>query len=186
MGSDASDEEVLAADWATLTISNQKNGQKGDSVHHSAIDGRPYACPVRALGRRYVHLRKHDKTGKAYICTYWDEAGRGSVTESQIRYAVKFAATALGYPSRGIPIARVDTHSLRAGGACALKLSGHDDVEIRKMGRWAPRSLAFLEYIQQQLSSFSQGMATNMSNIAMFTNMEGQSAREDLRRQTIY
>jgi hypothetical protein len=182
----ASDEEILSADAATLRISNQKNGHKGACVHHSAIDGSPFACPVRALGRRYIHMRANDKTGKAFICSFWDAAGHGNVTENHIRYAVKFAAKALGYPDRGIPLDRIDTHSLRSGGACALKLAGHDDVEIRKMGRWAPKSQAFLEYIQQQLSTFAKGMATNMSRIATFTNVEGTTAREDLRRSTIF
>ncbi len=60
---------------------------------------------------------------------------------------------------------QMDTHSLRSGGACALKLAGYDEVYIRKMGRWAPKSNAFLEYIQSQLSTFSAGMATRMSRI---------------------
>ena len=138
------------------------------------------------MGRRYVHVRAHDRTGRAAICDFWDEAGKGSVTETQIRYSVKFAAKAKEYHKRGIPLDKVDTHSLRSGGACALKLSGHTDVEIRKMGRWAPRSQAFLEYIQQQLSTFSQGMAQSMSRIDKFTNMEGTTTREDLRKLTIF
>ena len=183
---DASDEEITSADYATLRISNQKNGHKGACVHHSAIGGCALECPVRALGRRYVHMRTHDKSGKALICAYWDDVGYGNVSESQISFAVKLAAMAFKHPDRGIPIDRVDTHSLRAGGACALKLSGHDEIEIRKMGRWAPKSLALLEYIQQQLSTFSSGMATKMSSIATFTNMEGTAAREDLRKHTVF
>ena len=38
---------------------------------------------------------------------------------------------------RGILLEHVDAHSLRLGGACALKLSGHDNVEVMKMGCWA-------------------------------------------------
>ena len=116
----------------------------------------------------------------------WDDAGRGAITDTQISYTLKFAAKAKKYPARGIPLNRIDTHSLRSGGACALKLAGHTDVEIRKMGRWAPRSQAFLEYIQQQLSTFSQGMAEKMSKIATFTNMEGTTSRVDPRQQTIF
>ena len=55
-----------------------------------------------------------------------------------------------------------------------------------KMGRWAPRSTAFMEYIQQQLSTFSVDMATNMSKIDVFTNMEGTENAVDLRASTIY
>ena len=182
----ATDEEIMSADAVTLRISNQKNGHAGACIHHTAIAGNMWACPVRALGRRITHIRQHTANKNAFICTYFDEAGMGSVTDTQIRFTVKFAAKSLHYDERGIPNNRVDTHSLRAGGACALKLAGHDEVQIRKMGRWAPKSNAFLEYIQQQLSTFSKGMAASMSRIETFTNMEGSTEREDLRHQTIF
>ena len=54
------------------------------------------------------------------------------------------------------------------------------------MGRWAPDSTSFMEYIQQQLSTFSEGMATDMSRIAQFTNMEGVTTNEDMRPLTIF
>ena len=98
----------------------------------------------------------------------------------------KFSAQMLGYESRGIPIDRIDTHSLRSGGACALKLAGFDEVVIKKMGRWSPDSNSFMEYVQQQLSSFSAGMAARMSQVEVFTNMEGATRREDIRASTIY
>ena len=65
-------------------------------------------------------------------------------------------------------------------------MAGYDVVEIKKLGHWKPKSNAFLEYIQQQLSTFSKGMAARMSRIEMFTNMEGSTEREDLRHQTIF
>jgi hypothetical protein len=182
----ASDEEIMAADAATLRISNQKNGHKGTCVHHERILDAGMACPILAIARRVLHIRKHSKTGNAFLCSYWDAVGRGDVTDGQISFAMKFAAGALNYPLRGIPIQRIDTHSLRSGGACALSLAGYKDHEIMKMGRWAPKSTSFMEYIQQQLSTFSKGMSTNMSRIQKFTNMEGAVATEDLRAATIH
>ena len=86
---------------------------------------------------------------------------------------MKFAASKLGYPSRNIPLDRIDTHSNRAGEARAMKLAGFDDESIRKMGKWLPSSNDFLEYIQHQLSGFSQVKSTKMSRIERFTNAEG-------------
>ena len=186
MSKQASDSELMMADAATLRISNQKNGHAGACVHHSAIPGNSGICPIRALARRVIHIRLHTRSDNAFLCSYWDDVGRGDVTDNNIRFAVKFAATSLRYPDRGIPIDRVDTHSLRSGGACALKLAGYDDIDIMKMGRWAPNSTAFMEYIQQQLSTFSAGMADNMSNVARFTNMEGSVVNEDLRGATVH
>ncbi len=51
---------------------------------------------------------------------------------------------------------------------------------------WAPKSNAFLECIQSQLSTFSTRMATNMSKVATFTNMEEPSNTEDLHRLTMH
>ena len=178
--------ELLMADAATLRISNQKNGHAGACVHHYAIDGEGKLCPIRALARRIIHIRAHTSNDGAFLCSFWDDVGRGDVTDGNIRYAVKFVVATLKYPDRGIPLKRVDTHSLRSGGACALKLSGKSDTDIKKMGRWSPQSSSFLEYIQQQLSTFSVGMSTDMSNIARFTNMEGATTSEDLRAATIF
>ena len=182
----ASAKEIMRAEAATLRISNQKNGHAGACVHHSAIPGAGIVCPVKALARRFVHIREHTRSNEAFVCSYWDEVGRGDVTDGAIRYAVKFAAAMLGYPARGIPIDRVDTHSLRSGGACAMKLSGHSDTEIKKQGRWAPDLTSFLEYIQQQLSKFAAGMGMKRSRIARFTNVEGLTTKDDLRESTIF
>ena len=69
------------------------------------------------------------------ICSCWDEMGEGDVTDRDISFAVKFAAAMLDYPERGIPVERVDTNSLRAGGACTLKLAEYRDSTIIKQGR---------------------------------------------------
>jgi hypothetical protein len=81
-----------------------------------------------------------------------------NVTTENISAAVKQAAAALSYPTyKGIPVNRVDTHSLRIGGACALALSGYLDMHIQKMGRW--RGETFKEYVCEELHCFSDGMA---------------------------
>ena len=59
------------------------------------------------------------------------------VTSGQVSSALTLAAGALEYPTiKGIPIERVNTHSLRSGGANALALAGYSDTQIQKMGRW--------------------------------------------------
>jgi len=179
-------EEIMMADAATLRISNKKNGHAGASVHHWALTNEPNKCPVRALGRRVAHIRRHATNGNALLCAFWDQMGRGDVTGGMVRFSVKYAAAVLDYPVRGILIDRIDTHSLHSGGACALSVAGFKPHEIMKMGRWAPNSLSFMEYIQQQLSTFSAGMSDAMSKIKPFTNMEGATNSDDLRAGTIH
>jgi hypothetical protein len=83
------------------------------------------------------------------------------------------AAQTLNYPELcGIPIDRVDTHSLRAGGANALHLAGFSDAELQKMGRW--RSDTFKEYITEGLAVFSEGMSLKMKKKHFqFVNVQG-------------
>ena len=115
----------------------------------------------------------HKSDGTTLLCAFSDSVGRSDVTDRDMSFHMKFAAAKLGYARKNTPLDRIDTHSNRAGQACATKLAGFDDESIRKMGRWLPSSNALLEYIHHQVSGFSQVMATKMSNIALFTNMEG-------------
>lgn len=78
----------------------------------------------------------------------------------------------MDYPKgREIPIDRIDTHSLRIGGANALSLAGYSKQQIQKMGRW--RGETFLEYIRESLSDFSAGMSKMMSKCFGFVSLEG-------------
>ena len=63
----------------------------------------------------------------------------------------------LEYPEmRGIPIERVDTHSLRGGGANELSLNGYSDTQIQKLGSWKGKT--FKEYIREELAMFAEEM----------------------------
>jgi hypothetical protein len=123
-----------------MKLDNQKNGWKGVCVYQEC-NGDPIHCPVRALGRRYVHLRTHGDTDRTIISGYYHAGKRFDVTSDHISTALKQAATALEYPLvKGIPIERINKHSLRSGGTNALALSGYSDTQIQKMGRWRERS----------------------------------------------
>jgi hypothetical protein len=130
---------------------------------------------VRSLGRRYLHLRHHGATPKTFLSTFHNEANkRCDITNEDITADLKRAATVLDYPiAKGIPIARIDTHSLRSGGANALSLAGFSDTQIQKMGRW--RGATFKEYVREELACFSKGMSTKMKQNFHFVNVAGNS-----------
>ena len=151
----ARESEIMAADSATLKLDNQKNGWKGVCVHQEAT-GDDYMCHVRALGRRYCYIRQRSRSLKTYLSAYWVDGKRCDVSDQNIRDNLKWAAADLDYPARGFPINRIDTHSLRSGGANALSLAGYSDREIQKIGRW--RGETFKEYIHEELDCFSAGM----------------------------
>lgn len=167
----ASASDILTAHSATLKLDNQKNGWKGVCVNQEA-NGNLISCPVRALGRRFLHISCNSTQRDTFLSAFYIDGTRFDVTDKDIRASIKAAATILLYPTnKGIPIHRVDTHSLRSGGANALSLSGYSDREIQKMGRW--RSQTFKEYIREELSCFSAGMSTNMKQKFNFVNIEG-------------
>ena len=169
----ASDSTLMTADGVTLKLGNQKNGWKNVCLHHHA-NGDPFLCPVRTVGRLFCRIRSNpNATGNTWLSAYWDENGnRQDVRDINIRAALKTAGTALNYPElKGIPIDRIDTHSLRGGGANALSLAGYSDLQIQKMGRW--RGETFKEYVSEQLSTFSEGMSSAMSRTFGFVNVEG-------------
>jgi hypothetical protein len=62
----------------------------------------------------------------------------------------------------------VSSHSLRAGGATALHLSGCDAKTIQILGRWS--SDTFLTYIHHQIAAFSLGLSTRMATNIPFHN----------------
>jgi len=168
----ASTADIMTAYSATLKLDNQKNGWKGVCIHQE-VNCDPYHCPIKALGRRYTHIRRHtpDETA-TFLSTYFINNVRHDITNTDISAALKLAGVALEYPSRrGIPIDRIDTHSLRSGGANALALNGYSDREIQKMGRW--RSATFKEYIREELSCYSAGMSTKMKRKFNFVNIAG-------------
>ena len=170
---DAHSDLIESADGTTMKLDNQKNGWKGVCVYQQA-NGDPVDCPVRALGRRYVHLRSHGVTKRTIISAYYYGGKRFDITAEHINAALKMAARALEYPIlKGIPIERINTHSLRSGGANALALSGYSDTQIQKMGRW--RGATFKEYVRNELACFSTGMSSDMKKKFGFVNVSGNA-----------
>jgi hypothetical protein len=156
-----------------MKLDNQKNGWKRVCVYQEA-NGDHLNCPVRALSRRYLHLRKNGATKTTIILAYFNEERRYDVTSGHVSSALKLATGALEYPTiKGIPVEQVNTHSLRSGGAYALALAGCSDAQIQKMGRWC--GATFKEYVRNKLACFSSGMSRDMKQKFGFVNIFGNA-----------
>ena len=139
----------MSAHSATLKLDNQKNGWKGVCIHQEH-NGKELACPVRALGRRYLHIRLHTSDPTTFLSSYFSEKRHYDVSDRNISAALKMAALVLAYPSRGFPIERIDTHSLRSGGGECLIAgwvlrspnSENGAMERRNFQRVHPRRVA--------------------------------------------
>jgi hypothetical protein len=162
--------EIMNATCATLKLDNQKNGWKGVCINHEH-NGDHVHCAIRALGRRFIHIRRNTSDETTPLSAYFEAGSLCYVTDQHIRDAVKLAATTLQYPTtRGTPISLINTHSLRIGGACALALAGYSDTQIQKMGRW--RGATFKEYVRENLSNYSEGMSKAMKKVRGFVNID--------------
>ena len=90
---------------------------------------------------------------------------------------LNFMAGLLNYPTcKGIPVERVNTHSLRGGGTSALALSGYLETMIQKMGRW--KGATFKKYIGEELTNYTNGMSMAMKTKFNFMNIAGNVFRD--------
>jgi hypothetical protein len=161
--------KLLTATSCTLKITNQKNGRMGQTIHHHAIADD--TCPVKALAHRINHIMNNNGNTANLLCDVWDKTNKTwtQITSKHMIEGLRDAVKSLNLHNNGIDADLVGAHSLRAGGAMALKLTGSDDTTIMKMGRWS--GLTFLQYIHNQIAHLSAGLASNMSTPIEFINI---------------
>ena len=142
----ATEAEILQSRFGSLTFDRQKNGVRGEVIG-LGISGDSLLCPVRALGRRIIHLRSQNAPlttplAMVYHQNKWKKITSASIT-SNLRDTVRFLGHDLGF----LP-ADVSARCLRAAGANALLLAKIDPDVIRLIGRW--RSDEMLRYLHVQ------------------------------------
>ena len=160
---------LLQADSCTLKITNQKNGRMGETIHQFSIDSQ--FCPVKALAHRVHHIIKHGGTTDNLICDVYDKKTKSwnQVTSNAMLKNIRQAVHDLKLSCTGINADLIGVHSLRAGGAMALKLQGASDTTIMKIGRWT--SLTFLQYIHNQIAHLNKNISLQMSQKITFQNI---------------
>ena len=83
---------------------------------------------------------------------------------------MKKGATELKLSQRGVDPDLLGSHSLRAGGAMALKLQHYTDILIQKLARWS--STTWLQYIHTQIAHLSKGVPPKMIEDPPFYNID--------------
>ena len=73
----------------------------------------------------------------------------------------------------------IGLHSLRAGGAMAMFLSGISEIIIQRVGRWS--SFAFLEYIREQVECFTAGVSQKMLQYENFHHLNEEETEKVLK-----
>lgn len=159
--------QLLLATSVVLWLDNQKNGQRGATIHHTACAS-TWFCPVKALARRVTSIMLQGCPPDTPLSFVRPSV---HVTASHISAMIKHAAAATNLVAQGYDLKRVSTHSLRASGAMALKLQGVADSTIMKIGRWT--GLTFLTYIHSQIGALNVGLANRMATRIHFVNVAG-------------
>ena len=77
----------------------------------------------------------------------------------------------LGFSQHDIGMA-----SIRSGGAMAMFLSGVNEIVIKRVGRW--KSDAFLEYIREQVDSFTLGVSQKMLQFENFHHLNDKESEK--------
>jgi hypothetical protein len=94
----------------------------GQTIHHESTDEKG---AVAALAKRVHHILSNGGTEQQLICDYWTATGWAAVTSQDLIDFIRLAASSLKLDESGIDSDLLGVHSLRAGGAMALKLHGH-------------------------------------------------------------
>jgi len=155
----------------SLTINNQKNGKRGETLSHHALTNGNECCPVRAVVARARDMVRDGASADTLICAFretltspWQQV-RGSDIVGLVKDAVRLNPD----ECNGFIIDNIGSHSLRAGGAMAMFLSKRDTIAIQKAGRWT--STTFLDYIHNQIDVVTRGLSQSMSTAIPFINM---------------
>jgi hypothetical protein len=160
--------QLLQANSVTLYLDNQKNGQRGATIHHTACPS--WFCPLKALARRIASIMAHG----VLQATPLSFVSPGiHVVASNVTSLIHLTARDTHLIAQGYVIRRIGTHSLRASGDMALKLNGVSDSTIMKVGRWT--GLTFLTYIHSQIGALHTGLSQRMSTRIHFKNVNFSS-----------
>lgn len=159
-------ENLLQADSATMKITHQKNGKMGEVIHQETTGE---SGAVAALARRVHHILKHGGPEDSPICNVLVAGKWHSITQPEMLSSLRQSVRELGLDKRGIDPDIIGNHSLRSGGAMALKLNNYSDSDIMKFGRW--KSATWMMYMHNQIAHLSKGVASAMCKKVPFLNI---------------
>lgn len=156
----ATEAELMACTFCKLTFSTQKNSVRGEQIGHGVAND-PLFCPVRAVARRVLHLRRHTAITTTPMGTHYQSLGGkpSMLSSNTVTTHLKTSATLLG-PEYGIERDEVTSRSLRASGAMALLCAKVDPDMVRLLGRW--QSDAMIRYLYIQAVPIMQHLARRM------------------------
>ena len=173
-----SNKRLKEADLVQITFEFQKNDKRDVRVHMFR-SGDSLLCPVIAWASTVQRIRRIDGScDDSEVCLFEDENKKTSLLPAiQIRARLRAVVHLIGEEALGFNRDDIGLHSIRSGGAMAMFLSGTSVVIIQRVGRWS--SEAFLEYIREQVESFTVDVSKNMLRCEEFLNLNENEVTND-------
>jgi hypothetical protein len=171
-----SDQRLYESDLVRIQFEYQKN-DKRDVRIHMFRSGDETLCPVIAWANTVKRVRAiPESSDNSPVCLFSDDKGNiSNITAAYVRSRLRATVTLIGEDKLGFTKDDIGLHSIRSGGAMAMFLSGTSVIIIQRVGRWS--SEAFLEYIREQVESFTLEVSSNMLKFENFLNLN-QSHRD--------
>jgi hypothetical protein len=157
------------ADCVSITFEFQKNNEKNETVTQERTSD-PIMCPVKAWAATVQRVLSYPKTtSNTPINIFMLKSKLYQITSKDNINLLRSAVKSMNEENLGFTANEIGTHSIRSGGAMAMKLSGAEDSTIRLIGRW--KSDSFLKYIRKQIQQFSSNISRRMLGQEHFTHI---------------
>lgn len=155
--------QLHKADYVIVTFGPQKvDLHRDEAIPQQATDDAELNPVWHAATtiRRLMSYPDYDPTWPIHIYYDTNKERFSDIRSYEVLDTIKAAVTTIGYDILGFTADDVGTHSNRGAFAMMLYLAGESTFTIMKLGRWA--SDAFLDYIEQQILTFSNGVSKKM------------------------
>ena len=157
------------ADCVSITFELQKNQEKHETVTQDRNED-SLLCPVKAWAKVFnrVSKYKHSTSNTPINILQKDNKLYQITSKDNINFLRKTVRSMTDI-DLGFEPNEIGTHSIRSGGAMAMKLANISDSTIRLIGRW--KSDSFLKYIRIQIKQFSSQLSSRMLEHEHFTHI---------------
>ena len=171
-------DEIVSADLVIINFEFQKNNVRNKSVHMFRT-GDAILCPVIAWATtvRRILSTIPSASENTKVSMYYDGNTVREMTSATIRSRLRHIVCVIGENVLGFSKDEIGLHSIRSGGAMAMFLSGVSEIIIQRVGRW--ESNAFMEYIREQVETFTYGVSKKMLSHEKFYHLNNKNISED-------
>ena len=163
------------SDLVMITFEFQKNTQRNQSVHMFRSKDN-LLNPVLAWATTVSRILKTipDASQDTKVCAFKSGSNIINIDGDIVRSKLRSIVHIIGEEKLGFSQHDIGMASIRSGGAMAMFLSGVNEIVIKRVGRW--KSDAFLEYIREQVDSFTLGVSQKMLQFENFHHLNDKES----------